>query len=99
MSHTAAIREMLHDNPDVIRASEIHKAMPDITRVTTIMRVLHRMPDVYIDRWVLGQGNRGQFEAVWCAVARPANCPYPTDRKFRPKTHWVKTTAQLGAMH
>lgn len=98
MSHTAAIRAMLQANPDGIRASEIHAAMPDISRTTTIMRTLHRMPDAYIDRWMLGQGTRGQFEAVWCVVANPGNCPYPTDRSFKPRTHWVRT-AQPGAMH
>lgn len=87
MSHTAAIRAMLHANPDGIRASEIHAALPDITRTTTIMRTLHRMPDAYIDRWVLGAGTRGQFEAVWCVVVKPRNCPHPNDR-FAPRTTW-----------
>ena len=90
MSHTAAIRAMLHANPDGIRAREIQDALPGISRATTIMRTLHRMPDAYIDRWHLGQGTRGQFEAVWCAVVPPADCPYPTDRSFKPRSHWVK---------
>ena len=98
MSHTAAIRAMLHANPDGIRAREIQDALPGISRATTIMRTLHRMPDAYIDRWYLGQGTRGQFEAVWCAVVKPKDCPYPTDRSFKPRTHWVRTE-QPGAMH
>jgi hypothetical protein len=88
MSHTAAIRAMLRSYPDGLRAGDIHAAMPGITRATTIMRVLHRMPDAYIDRWVLGQ--RGQFEAVWCAVVTPKNCPHPTGRfVYQPRTQWV----------
>lgn len=88
MSHTAAIRAMLHANPDGIKVREIHAAIPSITRATTIMRTLHRMPDAYIDRWYLGHGSRGQFEAVWCAVETPKNCPHPTDRFYTPKTTW-----------
>ena len=89
MSHTAAIRAMLRANPDGIRASEIHQALPNITKATTIMRNLHRMPDAYIDRWVLA--HRGQYEAVWCAVVKPRDCPHPTDR-FVPRTAWQHAT-------
>lgn len=97
MSHTAAIRAMLHANPDGIRAREIQDALPGISRATTIMRTLHRMPDVYIDRWKPGQGKRGQFEAVWCIVVTPGNCPYPTDRFYKPQTQWVKLAPKIGA--
>lgn len=88
MSHTATIRAMLRSHPDGLRASEIHTALPAITKATTIMRNLHRMPDVYIDRWFLGEGSRGQYEAVWCAVVTPKDCPHPTDR-FAPQTRWI----------
>lgn len=87
MSHTAAIRAMLHANPDGITAKEIHKALPDISKATVIMKTLHRMPDAYIDRWMIGQGTRGQFESVWCAVVKPRDCPHPNDR-FVPRTAW-----------
>jgi hypothetical protein len=96
MSHTADIRAMLRSHPDGIRASEIHAAMPDISKATTIMRNLHRMPDAYIDRWYLGQGSRGQFEAVWCAVVTPKDCPHPTDR-FQPTTTWITNDTQAHA--
>lgn len=88
MSHTAAIRAMLQANPDGITAKEIHEALPDISKATVIMRTLHRMPDAYIDRWYLARGSRGQYEAVWCAVVAPKDCPHPADR-FVPRTAWV----------
>lgn len=51
----------------------------------TVRRALEHMPDTYIDRW--RKASRGQYEAVWCAVRVPANCPHPKDR-FVERTQW-----------
>ena len=59
MSNTAAIRAMLHSHPDGIRAREIHDALPGISRATTIMRSLHRMPDAYIEPLAPGARSKG----------------------------------------
>ena len=40
---------------------------------------LNLMPDAYIDRWKISEATRGQFEAVWCVVVTPENCPHPMD--------------------
>ena len=47
---------------------------------TNVGRLLHNMPDVYIDRWEkykFGAHNVG-YQAVWCIVTPPDNCPHPT---------------------
>lgn len=85
--HSHKIRDLLRDSPDGMTAKQLNDAIPAITRTTTIMRNLHRMPDTYIDRWVRGPTTRGQYEAVWCAVVPPDNCPHPNNR-FKPKTTW-----------
>ena len=42
---------------------------------STARFALANMPDVYIDRWVKVEG---RWQAVWCAVVPPDNCPHPT---------------------
>jgi len=44
-----------------------------------IHRIVHHMPDAYIDRWIK-QGNR--VTAVWCVVVPPPHCPRP-ERKIK----------------
>jgi len=91
--HLPDIREIMRATPDGMTTNQLHKALPHIKRVNTIRKCLERMPDAYIDRWVINPGNRGQYEAVWCVVIPPKHCPHPTDRHSRqPKTQWV--TAQ-----
>jgi len=38
-------------------------------------RILKGMPDAYIDRWAKSVR---RYEAVWCVVIPPENCPKPT---------------------
>ena len=98
MSNTAAIRAMLHSHPDGIRAREIHDALPGISRATTIMRSLHRMPDAYIDRWHLGQGARGQFEAVWCAAYTRAERVAPVYARLTVPVNYARFDAPVVPM-
>jgi hypothetical protein len=88
--HLPAIRDILREHASGMTAHEIHALMPHINRATTIKSSLRRMPDAYVDRWTLNDGARGQYEAVWCVVVPPENCPYPTGRfVYQPRTQWV----------
>ena len=41
-------------------------------------RAVAKMPDVYIDRWQPPRGT-SPYQAVWCSVPVPDNCPHPKD--------------------
>lgn len=43
-----------------------------------VHRIVHHMPDAYIDRWIK-TGKR--FAAVWCVVVPPPHCPKPEKKK------------------
>lgn len=90
--HIPAIRALLRDHPEGLTAKEILTLLPHISKTTVVKSSLSKMPDAYIDRWVLKAGNRGQHEAVWMVVIPPPNCPHPKDRFYteedRPKTVW-----------
>ena len=88
-SHLPAIRALLRQHEQGLTAKQIHQMLPHISKWTVVKSALRKMPDVYIDRWCLPGGTRGQFEAVWCAVIPPAHCPHPADRFYQPKTTWV----------
>jgi hypothetical protein len=42
---------------------------------SSIRQSLKDMVDAYIDRWV--SGARGSWQAVWCVVDVPEDCPKP----------------------
>lgn len=50
----------------------------------SVRNALMGMPDAYIDRWAYPV--RGQYQAVWCVVVPPPNCPHPDDRHVH--TNW-----------
>lgn len=87
------IRTLLRSRPNGMTPKEI----AEITgiHVANIRTALKAMPDVYVDRWRIGE--RGQFEKVWVAVPVPDDCPHPKDRlkwgtnNKKPKTQWVIT--------
>ena len=91
--HLPDIRAVLRQHREGLTIKEIHAKLPHIARSVTVKSALRKMPDAYIDRWVLNDGARGQYESVWCVVATPPHCPYPTDR-FQsvgaPRTRWVE---------
>lgn len=77
-SHAPEIRDLLRESPDGLTCSEIKQRLPKISSDDTIRNCLERMPDAYIDRWA--DPVRGQWQAVWCVVVPPEDCPYPTER-------------------
>ena len=84
--HTPSIRALLRENPDGLTAIQITKAL-GISKGATTRRCLESMPDTYIDRWV--NPVRGQWQAVWCIVVPPANCPRPSSDTVTARTRWV----------
>ena len=93
--HTPKIREILRSSPNGRTAKQIHKELPEINRTQTIKSSLKKMPDVYIDRWILEPGCRGQYQAVYMAVIPPMDCPHPKDRFPEVcRTRWVDRGAQ-----
>lgn len=83
-----AIRELLRAHPDGLTTTEIALLVPALRDNKAAAKALHTMPDAYIDRWYLRPGSRAQYTAVWCVVVPPPNCPYPTNRFDKARTHW-----------
>jgi hypothetical protein len=85
------IRTVLRANPNGMTPYEIAEAIG--SHPANVRMSLKAMPDVYVDRWRMGQ--RGQFTKVWVAVPVPDDCPHPKDRTKwgtyhkKPKTEWV----------
>lgn len=67
------LRAVLLDHPDGLTAREAGGAV-GVARVSAI-QALQRMPDVYIDRYLVRPSLPPT--AVWVAVAIPPNCPKP----------------------
>ena len=67
------VRKVLQNSEDGLTVKQIM----DLSQIHTdsLSRILHMMPDAYIDRW--SGPNRGQYTAVWCVVVPPENCPHP----------------------
>jgi hypothetical protein len=74
------VRQVLRENPDGLTVYQL----ADETGAdrTHLSRVLNKMPDAYIDRWIAFKGERRWVRAVWCVVVPPDNCPRPV---FKPK--------------
>jgi len=82
-----AIRELLLNNEDGLTRQQISDALN--IHIANVKTAIGGMPDVYIDRWVMGQ--RKQYQKVYCAVYVPKDCPHPKDRVFpnmKPQTVW-----------
>lgn len=81
-----AIRELLLKHPLGLTRQEISYALN--IHVANIKTAIKGMPDVFVDRWILG--GHGQYQKIYCAVYVPEDCPHPKDRIYRqPKTTWV----------
>jgi hypothetical protein len=88
--HIPAIRAILRDYPNGRTAKQIHAMLPYIYNIKTIKSGLRKMPDAYIDRWILEPGSRGQYQAIYMVVVPPLDCPHPKDRFPEVcKTRWV----------
>ena len=69
---TNQIRALLRAHPDGLSTTEIAKHVN--REASNTGKLLHGMPDTYIDRWE--KTNRA-YAAVWCIVIPPDNCPHP----------------------
>lgn len=69
------VRNLLRDS-DGLTVAQIAQAVG--TDTTHIHRMLHKLPDAYIDRWIKS-GN--QCTAVWSVVVPPPHCPRPEKKK------------------
>jgi hypothetical protein len=73
---TNQIRALLRAHPDGLSTTEIAKHVN--REASNTGKLLHGMPDTYIDRW--NGPTRGQYTAIWCIVTPPDNCPHPTKK-------------------
>lgn len=69
------VRALLRENLDGLTVYELSDAT-GIDR-THLSRVLNKMPDAYIDRWIAFREGQRWMRAVWCVVVPPENCPRP----------------------
>ena len=69
------IRKILREEEDGTTVAELADRLG--AKKDSIASALTRMTDTYIDRWTeAGQGR--PYEAIWCIVTPPENCPKPT---------------------
>lgn len=80
-SHHPAVRALLRANPDGLTVKQLKQALPELAKHKTAIQALKGMPDTYVDRWV--DARRGQWQAVWCVVVPPEDCPRPGGRNAR----------------
>jgi len=74
-SNHPEIRAMLRKHEDGLTINwlvDFLSLSPD-----TVRGALEHMPDAYIDRWTKLPAAKA-YEAVWCVVVPPPNCPKPT---------------------
>lgn len=72
----AAVRATLRQHSDGLTLTEI--AQHSGVEYRKVHRAIAKMPDTYIDRWCEPEGPV-RYQAVWCAVVPPPNCPHPKD--------------------
>ena len=82
-SYHPEIRAVLREHPEGLTTNEVAELCESVPDGKAARRSLEGMPDAYIDRWVDKVGARGRWQAVWCVVDVPANCPYPVSRNRR----------------
>jgi hypothetical protein len=76
---TAALRTLLRDNPDGLDVGTMANNLE--REPSGIRKLLAKMPDAYIDRWVRLRGNPPI--SIWCVVVPPDNCPKPENQRRR----------------
>ena len=74
MTAILVVRATLLKHGDGMTINEIAAASGVPYR--SVHRAVHKMEDVYIDRWLAPTGAY-PYQAVWCAVVMPQNCPHP----------------------
>jgi len=73
----ATVRATLRFHPDGLTLLEIAHFAGVPYRA--VHRAILKMPDTYIDRWQSPVGKH-RYQAVWCVVPVPANCPRPNKK-------------------
>ena len=72
------IRAILRDEGDGCTVADLAERLG--AQKMSIAAALAAMPDTYIDRWTEA-GQQRPYEAIWCVVVPPENCPKPERRK------------------
>jgi len=72
------IRQILRSEEDGCTIAELADRLD--AKKMSIAAALAAMPDTYIDRWT-DAGQQRPYEAIWCVVTPPENCPKPERRK------------------
>ena len=75
ISHHPKIRGMLREHADGLTAGWLAEFLS--LHVASVRKALNGMPDAYIDRWTKAPKGKA-YEAIWCVVVPPENCPKPT---------------------
>lgn len=65
---------MLHKHEDGLTINWLAEFLKLST--DSVRGALENMPDAYIDRWTKLPADK-TYEAVWCVVVPPPNCPKP----------------------
>ena len=73
-----AVRKILREEEDGTTVAELAVRLG--AKKMSIASALTRMPDTYIDRWTEASQQR-PYEAIWCIVTPPEDCPKPTRKK------------------
>ena len=74
---TAALRTLLRDNPDGMDVGTMSNNLE--REPSGIRKLLAKMPDAYIDRWM--RHGRNPPLAIWCVIVPPDNCPRPDNQR------------------
>jgi DNA-binding IclR family transcriptional regulator len=73
------IRQILRSEEDGCTIAELADRLG--APKMSVAAALERMPDTYVDRWTEA-GQQRPYEAIWCVVVPPENCPKP-ERKIK----------------
>ena len=72
------IRAILRKEEDGCTVAELADRLA--AQKSSIAAALTSMPDTYVDRWTEA-GRSRPYQAIWCVVVPPEDCPQPTRRK------------------
>lgn len=85
MNRAALIRKLLRDPENSDGMTNLYMGEILGCPANQIWKVVRKMPDTHIDRWVPPQeGDQGgNWAAVWCIVTPPPDCPRPNKKGAR----------------
>ena len=73
------IRAILRKEEDGCTVAELADRLA--AQKSSIAAALTSMPDTYVDRWTEA-GQSRPYQAIWCVVVPPEDCPKP-ERKLK----------------